>query len=77
MIMKIGRNSSGTGCCMMLKKPNVNMPPLEIRPAVMPEGFDRQPSSKGRGVGGELETKLQNLKIKTERPKKQNIKFNI
>lgn len=46
---------------------------MKVKPAVMPREF-----SRGKGIGGEIEAKLQSLQLKNDtRKKPQNIKFSL
>lgn len=46
---------------------------VKIRPAVMPRDF-----SRGAGIGGQIEAKLQALELKNDKRRKpQNIKFSL
>lgn len=46
---------------------------MKVKPAVMPREF-----SRGKGIGGEIEAKLQSLQLKDEKRRKpSNIKFSL
>jgi hypothetical protein len=46
---------------------------MKVKPAVMPREF-----SRGKGIGGEIEAKLQSLQLKDDKRRKpQNIKFSL
>ena len=48
---------------------------MVVAPAVMPRDFRKK---CGKGIGGEIESKLQSLQLKDEKRRKpQNIKFSL